>query len=78
METDDGSSDWMGIDLLHEGEDGWAGQCGGDGDDEEEKILIYYTRDFSTRGSLYGSFGVLCPRGWYRFIERKTPHIYIN
>ena len=46
METDDGSLDWMGIDLLHEGEDGRAGQRDGDSDDEEKKILIYYTRDF--------------------------------
>ena len=42
METDDGSSDWMGIDLLHEGEDGRAGQRGGDddgdGDDERRKF----------------------------------------
>ena len=29
-------------------------------------------------GSPYGSFGVLCSRGWYRFIGIKTPHIYIN
>ena len=45
---------------------------------EEEKNLIYYTRDFQTIGSPYGSFGVLFPRGWYIFIGRKTPHIYIT
>ena len=37
METDDGSLDWMGIDLLHEGEDGRAGQRGGDGDSDDER-----------------------------------------
>ena len=50
-------------------------QAGGvdNGDSErEEKNLIYYTRDFP-----YGSSGVLYSRGWYIYIGRKIPHIYI-
>jgi len=39
MEMNDGSSDWMGIDLLHEGEDGRARQHDGDdhGDSDDER-----------------------------------------
>ena len=52
METDDGSSDWMGIDLLHEGEDGWAGQCGGDGDDERRRKFNLLHERFPKLGAL--------------------------
>ena len=37
MEMNDGSSDWMGIDLLHEGEDGRARQRGSDDDSDDER-----------------------------------------
>jgi len=31
-----------------------------------------------TKGSSYVNFGMLCPRGRYRYIGRKTPHLHVN
>jgi hypothetical protein len=42
------------------------------------KILFYYPRDSRTMGSSYGSFGVICPRGRYIYIGRKTLHLHVN
>jgi hypothetical protein len=50
-------------------------------DDEKkrENSIIYHTKDFSKYGlPLYGNFGVLCLRGRYTYIGRKTRHIYIS
>ena len=48
-------------------EDDRAGQHGGDGDSDGEGRREKYNlpREISqTRGSPYGSFGVLCPKSW--------------
>jgi len=34
--------------------------------------------DAYKRTTTNGCFGVLCRRGWYTYIGRKTPHIHIN
>jgi hypothetical protein len=47
-----------------------------DGDKIENSILLY---EGILKGlPLYGSFGVLCPRGRYTYIGRRTRHVYIN
>jgi len=43
-----------------------------------EKSNLLYEGFLKLGGSPYGSFDVLCPMGYYIFIGRKTPHIYIN
>jgi hypothetical protein len=46
--------------------------------DNKGKNLINYLRDFQSRDSFYDSFGVFYPRGWYIYIGRRTPNIYVN
>ena len=58
---------------------GGNGQRGGGGDGERRgRKIKFTTRGISqTRGSPYGSFRVLCPRGWYIFIGKKNfPHLH--
>ena len=46
--------------------------------EREEKYNLLH-EGFSKLGAPpYGSFGVLCPRGWLIYIGRKTPHIHVN
>ena len=65
--------------ILHGGmADNSGGGIDDDGERKSRKIQFTTRRIFQIRGSPYGSFGVLCPRGWQIYIGRKTPHIYIN
>jgi len=44
--------------------------------EKKKIILFYYLKNSQFRGFLV--FGVLCLRGWYTYIGRKTSHLHVN
>jgi hypothetical protein len=57
--------------------EGWRELRAAARDKKEENSNLLHER-FPKLGLLYGSFGVLCPRGRYVYIGRQTLHLHVN